>query len=148
MTGAGEEGVVSDEPDRHAREPVSHRLYAQVAWGTLHGLPLLSPRFALLLEGDLIRLARRLDVEPLEVSAERSRVRLLLRFKPSQALAPVALRLKAGADATARRHGSSVRWGRGWAVATVPPEGVRDARRRLASTSLGVRRLTAGLPDG
>ena len=130
------------------REPVSHRLYVLVAWGTLQGLPLLDPRFALLLEGDLIRLARRLDVEPLEASAEADRVRLLLRFKPSQPVGPVALRLKDGADAAARRHDSPARWGRGWAVATVPPEGVRDLRRRLAARSLGARRLTSGLRDG
>ena len=130
------------------REPVSHRLYVVVAWGTLQGLPLLAPRSALLLEGDLIRLARRLDVEPLEVSAEADRVRLLLRFKPSQPIGPVALRLKAGADATVRRQGSPVRWGRGWAAATVPPEEVRDLRRRLAACSLGARRLTVGLRDG
>lgn len=148
MRGTADVCAVDDASDRPVREPVSHRLYAQVAWGTLHGLPLLSPRFALLLEGDLIRLARRLDVEPLEVSAEASRVRLLLRFKPSQPLGPLALRLKAGADDAVRRHGSPVRWGRGWAVATVPPEAVRDVRRRLAASSLGARRLTPGLRNG
>lgn len=128
-------------------EPVSHRLYAQVAWSTLHGLPLLDARFALLLEGELISLARRLGVEPVEVAADARRVRLLLRFTPSQALGPVAERLKAGADVAVRRHGATARWGRGWAGATVTPSEVREIRRRLADSSLGVRRLTAGLGE-
>lgn len=144
---ADEPGVSAPSEDAD-REPVSHRLYAQAAWGTLHGLPMVSPRFALLLEGELISLARRLDVEPVEVSAESRRVRILLRFKPSQPLAPVVLRLKRGADRAARRHGAAARWARGWAVATVRPEEVRDLRRRLSASSLGVRRLTAGLRDG
>ena len=148
MRAPRETPAVEKATRRSVREPVSHRLYVQVAWGTLHGLPLVSPRFALLLEGDLIRLARRLDVEPMEVSAEAARVRLLLRFKPGQPIGSVALRLKDGADAAARRHDSPVRWGRGWAAATVPPEGVRDLRRRLAARSLGARRLTPGLRDG
>lgn len=130
------------------REPISHRLYVQVAWGTLHGLPLLSDRFALLLEGELISLARRLDVEPLEVSAEPRRVRVLLRFKPSQPLEPIVRRLKSGADRAARRHGAAVRWGRGWAAATVRPTEVRDLRRKFGASSLGVRRLTTGREDG
>lgn len=129
-------------------EPVSHRLYAQVAWGTLNGLGLVDPRFGLLLEGELISLARRLGVEPVEVAAESRRVRLLLRFAPSQALGPVALRLKEGADASARRHGVAVRWGRGWAAASATPGQVREIRRRLADSSLGVRRLTSGLGGG
>ena len=148
VTGGGETPAVEESTHGPVREPVSHRLYVLVAWGTLQGLPLLAPRIALLLEGDLIRLARRLDVEPLEVSAEADRVRLLLRFKPSQPIGPVALRLKDGADAAVRGHDSPVRWGRGWAAATVPPGAVRDLRRRLAARSIGARRLTVGLRDG
>lgn len=140
-------GVNGTPTKKGGQEPVSHRLYVQVAWGTLHDLPLISDRFALLLEGELISLARRLDVEPLEVAAEPRRVRILLRFKPSQPLAPVVLRLKRGADAAARRHGVAARWGRGWAAATVRPAEVRDLRRSLGASSLGVRRLTTGPRD-
>lgn len=123
-----------------------HRLYAHLAWGTLDRLPLVDPRTALALESELISLCRRLDVEPVEVSVEADRVHVLARFKPTQALGSVVARLKRGSADVARRRSAPVRWGRGWAAATVAPAGVRDLKRRLAGRSAGLLELTSGLP--
>lgn len=133
---------------RRPAEPSSHRLYAHLAWGTLNGLPLVGPRASLTLESQLIALCRRLDVEPVEVSVEADRVHALVRFRPSQTVAGLVRRLKAGSADAARRRGASVRWGRGWAAATVAPGEVRDLKRRLAGRSAALRELTPGLADG
>lgn len=117
---------------RAAREPAVHRLYARVAWSTLDGLPLVGPRRALAVESQAITLCRRLDVEPMEVRARPDRVDLLVRFKPAHAVADVAEAVKRGTAAGLRRSGSPARWGRGVALATVAPDGVRHLMRRMA----------------
>lgn len=131
-------------PPRTA-EPSVHRLYAHLAWGTLDRLPLAGPRTALLLESELISLCRRLDVEPVEVAVEADRVHVLVRHKPNQALGELVRRLKQGSSDAARRRAAALRWGRGWAAATVSPGDVRELKRRLAGRSGGLDRLTSGL---
>lgn len=126
-------------------EPARHRLYVHLAWSTLDGLPLVGPRQALALEGHLVALCRRLDVEPLEVAAAADRVHLLVRLKPVHALAAVARRLKRGSAEAAVRRAEPVRWARGWAAATVGPGDVRRKKRVLAARSLAARQLTPGL---
>lgn len=146
--GPGTDGPPGDTPGRRpARpgEPSVHRLYAHLAWGTLDRLPLAGPRTALVLESELIALCRRLDVEPVEVSVEADRVHLLVRFKPNQALGELVRRLKDGSADAARRRGAALRWGRGWAAATVTPGEVRELKRRLAGRSAGLGQLTSRL---
>ena len=126
-------------------EPVRHQLYLHLAWTTLDGLPLVGPRQALALEGHLIALCRRLDVEPVEAAADADRVHLLLRLKPVHAVDAVARRLKRGSTEAMLRRREPVRWGRGWAAATVAPDDVRRTRRILRGKSLVVRQLTPGL---
>lgn len=125
--------------------PVRHRLYLHLAWTTLDGLPLVGPRQSLALEGQLIALCRRLDVEPLEAAVAEDRVHLLLRLKPVHAVDAVARRLKRGSSEAAVRRREPVRWGRGWAAATVDPDDVRRTRRVLRAHSLAARQLTPGL---
>lgn len=128
-----------------AAEPALHRLYLHLAWTTLDELPLVGPRQALALEGQLIALCRRLDVEPLEVAVAADRVHLLLRLKPVHAVAAVARRLKRGSAEAAVRRADPVRWGRGWAAASVAPDDVRRGKRALEARSLAARQLTPGL---
>lgn len=121
------------------RRAAAHRLYAQLAWPTLSGLPLLDERRADVLERELIALCRRLDAEPLEVWVSADRVRLLVRFGPGQALADVARRLKRASGAALRRWGWAARWGRGYAVCSVGPAQVhRLVRRMRAERKRGV----------
>ena len=125
-------------------EPVRHQLYLHLARTILDGLPLVGPRQALALEGQLIALCRRLDVEPVEAAADADRVHLLLRLKPVHAVDDVARRLKQGSAEAMLRRREPVRWGRGWAAATVAPDDVRRTRRILRGKSLVVRQLTPG----
>lgn len=126
-------------------EPAHHRLYLHLAWATLNGLPLVGSRQALALEGQLVALCRRLDVEPVEVAVAVDRVHLLLRLKPVHAVAEVALRLKRGSTEAAVRRGEPVRWARGWAAATVDPDDARRMKRLLGTQSQVARELTPGL---
>lgn len=126
-------------------EPARHRLYVHLAWRTLDGLPLVGPRQALALEGQLVALCRRLDVEPVEAAVAADRVHLLVRLKPVHALAAVARRLKRGSAEAAVRRAEPVRWARGWAAATVGPDHVRRKKRALAARSLAARQLTPGV---
>lgn len=137
--------AASGSDARDLAEPARHRLYLHVAWTTLDELPLVGPRQALALEGQLVALCRRLDVEPLEVAVDRSRVHLLVRLKPVHAVSTVVRRLKDGSTEAAVRRGEPIRWGRGWAAATVAPARVRTKKRRLEARSLPARQLTAGL---
>lgn len=123
--------------------PAAHRLYAQLAWPTLGGLPLLEERRATGLERELIALCFRLDVEPIEVRASADRVQLLVRFGPGQALSDVARRLKRASSAILRRWSSPARWGRGFAASTVGPGQVHRLVRRLRA-----ERRAAKLPAG
>lgn len=124
--------------------PVRHRLYLHLAWTTLDGLPLVGPRQAPGLERQLIALCRRLDVEPVEVAAAADRVHLLVRLKPVHAVGAVAARLKRGSAEAAARRSEPIRWGRGWAAATVAPGDVRRKKRTLAARSLAAGKLTPG----
>lgn len=126
-------------------EPSRHRLYLHAAWTTLDGLPLVGPRQALALEGQLIALCRRLDVEPVEVAVDRDRAHLLVRLKPVHSVAEVVRRLKRGSAQAAVRRGEPIRWARGWAAVTVAPDRVRGIKRRLEAQSLPARQLTPGL---
>ncbi len=131
-------------PPGGASEPVRHRLYLHLAWTTLDALPLVGPRQALALEGQLVALCRRLDVEPLEVAAAADRVHLLVRLKPVHSIAALARRLKRGSTEAAVRRAEPVRWARGWAAATVAPGDVRRKKRALEARSLAARQLTPG----
>ncbi len=130
--GKGERGGVGGGRAKE-RSPCAHRLYAQLAWPTLGGLPLLGDRQARALERELIALCLRLDVEPVEVRVSADRVQLLVRFSPGQALAEVARRLKRASLLALRRWRSPARWGRGFAASTVGPAQVHRLVRRLRS---------------
>jgi REP element-mobilizing transposase RayT len=95
--------------------------------------------YAATLEAHLIVLCRRLDVEPMQVRARRDRVDLLARIKPVHAVSEVARRLKRGSGELLSAEGSSVRWGRGYAAATVAPGEVRGWIRRYATGRTGGR---------
>lgn len=123
-----------DATGRGRRAPkAAHRLYAQVAWSTLGGLPLIDEHRAAAIERELIVLCRRVGAEPLEVRVSSDRVRLLLRFGPGQAVADVARRLKGASGASLRRWGWTARWGRGFAACTVGPGQVHRLVRRIRS---------------
>jgi len=121
------------------QEPAAHRLYVHLAWTTLDRLPLVDRRYAVTLEAQLIVLCRRLDVEPMQVRARRDRVDLLARIKPVHAVSELARRLKRGSGELLAAEGSSVRWGRGYAAATVAPGEVRGWIRRYATGRTGGR---------
>jgi REP element-mobilizing transposase RayT len=127
----GEGGAEGRGGLRGRRTPAAHRLYAQLAWPTLGGLPLLGDRHARALERELIALCIRLNVEPVEVRVSADRVQLLLRFGPGQALTDVARRLKRASVAALRHWRCPARWGRGFAASTVGPAQVHRLVRRL-----------------
>lgn len=118
-----------------AAERGSHRLYAQILWTTLGELPLVRRRRVAAIEGHLIALCRRLDVEPMAVSVTSDRVHLIVRFKPAHSLSEVASRLKGGSNAGLVRMRAPVRWGAGYAVASVGPAEVRRLMRELTTRS-------------
>jgi REP element-mobilizing transposase RayT len=144
--GGGGRGVGvggSSGGDRRQRRVAAHRLYAQIAWPTLGGMPFLDRRRAVALERELIALCRRLDVEPLEVKASPDRVQLLVRFGPGQTLLDVAKRLKEASGTVMRRWSWPARWGRGFAACTVGPSQVHRLIRRLRAE----RVLAADSPE-
>lgn len=109
----------------------AHRLYVHVVWPTLGRIPLITSEGRDALERHLIVLGRRLDVEPVCVRALADRAHVLLRFKPGHAVAAVVARLKEGSEAALNADGHAVRWGRGYAAASVGGEEVRRAMRRI-----------------
>ncbi|MDP2480464.1 MAG: transposase [Candidatus Palauibacterales bacterium] len=132
MPKRGGEGGAGGRGGRGGRRtPAAHRLYAQLAWPTLGGLPLLGDRHARALERELIALCVQLDVEPVEVRVSADRVQLLVRFGPTQALTDVARRLKRASLVALRRWRCPARWGRGFAASTVGPAQVHRLVRRL-----------------
>lgn len=143
-SGGGRRGAGGSHGSGTGRTPVAHRLYAQLAWPTLGGLPLLGDRDARALERELIALCLRLDVEPLEVRVSADRVQLLVRFAPGQALADVARRLKRASLVSLRRWRSPARWGRGFAASTVGPAQVHRMVRRLRSEPPASRQAGGG----
>jgi REP element-mobilizing transposase RayT len=123
------------EPDRTGPERSAHRLYAQVAWATLDDLPLLDGSTAASLAARLVALCRRLDVEPVAVRVTANRVRLLIRFKPAHALAPLVLSLKAASLDALAVAGRPVTWSRGFVASSVGPAAVRRLAARLRAPS-------------
>jgi REP element-mobilizing transposase RayT len=109
----------------------AHRLYCHFVWPTLGRIPLVSPEAAAVVERHVITLCRRLDSEPICVRAFSDRVHLLLRLKPGHAPAALVSRLKSGTEANLQVAGHAVRWGRGYAVATVSGGEVRAVMRRV-----------------
>ena len=110
-----------------ASERSAHRLYVEVAWTTVDRLPLLAPGARASIEGQLIALCRRLDVEPVAVLATASRVRLVLRFKPVHSIGAVVASLKLGSQDAAVLSGHPVRWAAEYAALSLS---VREVRRR------------------
>ncbi len=131
MAGLGKRGTGGSDTGEHRRRTAAHRLYAQIAWATLGGLPFLDERRAAMLERELIALCRRLDAEPLEVQVSTDRVRLLVRFGPGGSVGDLARRLMGGSGASMVRWGWPARWGRGFAASTVGPTHVHRLVRRL-----------------
>ncbi len=114
-----------------AAERAAHRLYVQIAWSTLDGLPLVAPEAREAAEARLIALCRRLDAEPVAVRASASGVALLLRVTPSHAVGALATALKVGTEDALAAAGRPVRWARGFAASSVGPAEVRRRARRL-----------------
>ena len=128
--------MFDDIPGRAA-----HRLYCHLVWPTLGRIPLVSSAAAAVVERHVIALCRRLDAEPVCVRAFSDRVHLILRLKPGHSPAVLVSRLKAGSESALLAAGHTVRWGRGYAAASVSGSEVRATRRR-------VHRLADGpLPD-
>jgi len=122
----------------------AHRLYCHFVWPTLGRIPLISTDAAAALERHVITLCRRLDAEPICVRAFTDRLHLLLRLKPSHAPGTLVARLKAGTEGALQAAGHTVRWGRGYAVATVSGAEVRSVMRRIHR--LGEGRMGPALP--
>ncbi|MGD8496771.1 MAG: transposase [Gemmatimonadales bacterium] len=112
-------------------EPSAHHIYVQLAWSTLGRLPLMSTELRGQVEGQLIALCRRLDVEPVAVRATADRVRLLVRIKPNHALATLVPRLKQGSQDALTAAGRGVHWASGYAVSTVSASALRRVIRRI-----------------
>jgi len=117
----------------------AHRLYCHFVWPTLGRIPLISRDAAYVVERHLITLCRRLDAEPLCVRAFSDRVHLLARFKPGHSPAALVGRLKEGSEAAVQGAGHTVRWGRGYAAATVSGSEVRTIMRRIHRLANGPR---------
>jgi len=109
----------------------AHRLYCHFVWPTLGRIPLVSREAIALVERHVITLCRRLDAEPVCVRAFSDRVHLLLRLKPGHSPAALVSRLKSGTEAALQTAGHTVRWGRGYAAATVSGGEVRAVMRRV-----------------
>jgi REP element-mobilizing transposase RayT len=118
--------VIDDVPGRAA-----HKLYCHFVWPTLGRIPLVSADAAAVVERHVITLCRRLDSEPICVRAFSDRVHLLLRLKPGHSPAVLVSRIKSGTEAALLASGYGVRWGRGYAAATVSGSEVRAVRRRV-----------------
>jgi len=109
----------------------AHRLYCHFVWPTLGRIPFVSRDAVALVERHVITLCRRLDAEPVCVRAFSDRVHLLLRLKPGHSPAALVSRLKSGTEAALQAAGHTVRWGRGYAAATVSGGEVRAVMRRV-----------------
>jgi REP element-mobilizing transposase RayT len=118
--------AIDDIPGRAA-----HKLYCHFVWPTLGRIPLVSADAAAVVERHVITLCRRLDSEPICVRAFSDRVHLLLRLKPGHSPAVLVSRIKSGTEAALLASGYGVRWGRGYAAATVSGSEVRAVRRRV-----------------
>lgn len=133
---------------RASPDPAAHRLYVHLAWTTLDRLPLVDRRRAPSVEAHLIVLCRRLDAEPMQVRAGPDRIDVLVRLKPVHTVSDVADRLKRGSAQLLAREGSALRWGRGYAAATVAPGDVRGWIRRHAARPLRPGRSGRSPVDG
>ena len=109
----------------------AHKLYCHFVWPTLGRIPLVSAEVSAVVERHAITLCRRLDAEPICVRAFSDRVHLLVRLKPGHAPAVLVSRIKSGTEAALLASGHGVRWGRGYAAATVSGSEVRAVRRRV-----------------
>ena len=109
----------------------AHRLYCHFVWPTLGRIPLVSGEAVAVVERHVITLSRRLDTEPICVRAFSDRVHLLLRLKPGHSPASLVSRLKMGTESALRTGGHTIRWGRGYAAATVSGGDVRAVMRRI-----------------
>lgn len=118
-------------PPPYRTERAAHHIYVHVAWTTLGNLPLMSRDLRAQVEGQLIALCRRLDAEPLAVRAASDRVRMLLRLKPTHAVAVLVPRLKHGSQDALTEAGRGVHWASGYAAATVGSHAVREVIRRV-----------------
>lgn len=127
----GAPGPPRDRPEADPGLVLDHRLYLHAAWTTLQRLPLVAPERAYAVEGQVIALCRRLDVEPVGVLARRDRLHLLLKLKPGQTPAAVADRVRSGSTEALVRAGEPVRWARSAALATVSPSEVPYLKRLL-----------------
>jgi len=135
--------LVDGAPGRAA-----HRLYCHFVWPTLGRIPLVSHVTAAAVERHLITLCRRLDTEPVCVRAFSDRVHLLLRLKPGHSPAAVIARLKSGTEAALQSAGHTVRWGRGYAAATVSGSEVRAVMRRVHRLADEPLPAESGRPKG
>jgi REP element-mobilizing transposase RayT len=126
----------------------AHRLYVHVVWPTLGRIPLVSRTGRGVLERHLIVLCRRLDTEPLLIRVFSDRAHLLLRFKPGHSVASVVSRLKEGSETALGAAGHTVRWGRGYAAATIGRDDVRRAKRRILRLGDSVGSAPARVPSG
>jgi REP element-mobilizing transposase RayT len=113
-------------------ERAAHRLYVHVVWATRGRARLDSSAMRGAVEGHLIGLCRRLDIEPLAVTALADRVHVLLRFKPTQSLAALVRRLKDGLGGVPVNEGTTVHWALGYAAITIGSRDVRRVMRFLA----------------
>jgi len=118
----------------------AHRLYCHFVWPTLGRIPLISAEAAAVVERHAITLCRRLDAEPVCVRAFTDRLHLLLRLKPAHSPGTLVARLKAGTEGALQAAGHTVRWGRGYAVATVSGDDVRAVMRRIHRLGEGLMR--------
>lgn len=109
----------------------AHRLYCHLVWPTLGRIPLVSEDAVAVVERHVITLCRRLDTEPICVRAFSDRVHLLLRLKPGHSPASLMSRLKTGTEFALQTSGHTIRWGRGYAAATISGGDVRAVMRRI-----------------
>jgi REP element-mobilizing transposase RayT len=109
----------------------AHRLYCHFVWPTLGRISLVSGEAVAVVERHVITLCRRLDAEPICVRAFSDRVHLLLRLKPGHSPAALVSRLKIGTESALQTSGHTIRWGRGYAAATVSGGEVRAIMRRI-----------------
>jgi len=130
---AGRPEKTGNAPEAGPSDRSAHRLYAEVVWATVDRLSLVGPDARAPIESQIITLCRRLDVEPVAVRVTSSRVRLLLRFKPSHSLGAVVAAIKLGSQDAAVLSGRPVRWGRGFAALSLSGTEVRRRAHRLRS---------------
>jgi hypothetical protein len=81
------------------------------------------------------------------VRAFSDRLHLLLRVKPGHSPAALVSRIKGGSEADLQGAGHTVRWGRGYAAATVSGGEVRTVMRRIHRLSDGPLSLGRSGPE-